>query len=471
VIDSDGHADPLGPDFLDYVRAVGGSRIAERYHAAAAEDPAMDMSMFGRWNQASLAERSEAWIPRAAWWFFPTASTLDRATAKLPRLMHERMDALGIDFSVLYLSPIALDFRDDELRRVACRATNRYYADIYREYADRLTPAAIIPMYTPEEAVAELEYAVNVLGLKAAQVAGYVRRPIPKLRREFPNLDIRYAYRLDTYGIDSAYDYDPFWAKCVELGVAPTSHSVAMGWTGRRSPSTYMYNHVAHFGDAGEALFKSLFFGGVTRRFPTLRFAMLECGVAWACNLYASLIARWRKRNGRAMRDNLDPARLDREGLLAYVDRYGAPDVKARLPQIAQTLALSASEPRPDELDEFARCGVERAEDIRDLFVPHFFFGCEADDPMNAWAFDSRVNPFGARLNAMFSSDVSHWDVPDMTEVVAEAYELVETRLLSEDDFRDFMYTNPVKLHAGMNPNFFLGTRCEAEVAKLLAQA
>ena len=57
------------------------------------------------------------------------------------------------------------------------------------------------------------------------------------------------------------------------------------------------------------------------------------------------------------------------------------------------------------------------AEDIRDLFVPNFYFGCEADDPINAMAFDTRKLPFGAKLNAIFSSDIGHWDVPDMTEV------------------------------------------------------
>jgi hypothetical protein len=53
-----------------------------------------------------------------------------------------------------------------------------------------------------------------------------------------------------------------------------------------------------------------------------------------------------------------------------------------------------------------------------------FYFGCEADDPSNVWAFNARANPLGARLNAIFSSDIGHFDVPDMTEVVPEAYEM-----------------------------------------------
>ena len=40
---------------------------------------------------------------------------------------------------------------------------------------------------------------------------------------------------------------------------------------------------------------------------------------------------------------------------------------------------------------------------------------------------------------------------------------------MSEEDFRDFVFINPIKLHAGMNPNFFKGTILEHEADKVLA--
>ena len=79
------------------------------------------------------------------------------------------------------------------------------------------------------------------------------------------------------------------------------------------------------------------------------------------------------------------------------------------------------------------------------------------------------MNPFGARLRAIFSSDIGHWDVPDMTAVLEEAYELVEDEVLEEEDFRDFVFTNPVTLWTGMNPDFFKGTVVEQAAAKVLA--
>lgn len=69
------------------------------------------------------------------------------------------------------------------------------------------------------------------------------------------------------------------------------------------------------------------------------------------------------------------------------------------------------------------------------------------------------------------SSGIGHWDVIDMTEVVEEAYELVENGLISEEDFRDFTFTHSVRLYAGLNRDFFKGIVCEAAVDRLFDQA
>jgi hypothetical protein len=74
--------------------------------------------------------------------------------------MYERLDELGIDFSVLYPTKgfgiAGID--DPEIRQGVCRGFNDYYADTYAQYADRMAPAGVIPMHTPDEAVAELGY-------------------------------------------------------------------------------------------------------------------------------------------------------------------------------------------------------------------------------------------------------------------------------------------------------------------------
>jgi hypothetical protein len=46
----------------------------------------------------------------------------------------------------------------------------------------------------------------------------------------------------------------------------------------------------------------------------------------------------------------------------------------------------------------------------------------------------------------MFASDLGHWDVPDATQVLPEAWELVDNGLVTTDDFRAFSYENALAL-------------------------
>ena len=457
VIDADGHTIEFLPAVRDELRTLAGTQAAEQL------DRVLD---FARVSRALTPDQRRAiGLPRLPWWGLPARNTLDRATAMLPRLLHQRLDELGVDFAVLYptYGLFALAVPEDEVRQAACRAFNRHLASVFPGdgLGDRLTPAALIPMHTPAEAVAELDHAVGQLGLKAAVLAGHVHRPLPVEGAP------RGARWIDTFGPDSPHDYDPVWARCRELGVAPTFHSSSMSWHGRASLTSYVANHIGSFAAAGEATCRALFLAGVTRRFPELRFAFLEGGVAWACELYAGIVGHWEKRHGDRL-EHYNPAHLDRALLADLVRRHGSPALTARLDRLAEGLTcLSEPDEDPATLDEFAAAGIARAEDIRELFVERFHFGCEADDHLAAVAFDARVNPLGARLKAVFSSDIGHWDVPDMREVLPEAYAMVESGVLGEEDFRDFVFANAASLWAGVNPRFFAGTAVESAVASL----
>ena len=80
------------------------------------------------------------------------------------------------------------------------------------------------------------------------------------------------------------------------------------------------------------------------------------------------------------------------------------------------------------------------------------------------------MNTFRARLNAIYGSDLGHFDLPDMRDAAYEAWELVEDGVINEAEFRDFVFANPVRLHGGMNPDFFKGTAVEHEAATVLAE-
>lgn len=457
VVDADGHIIEYLPLLRDLIGDDAGGAVADRFEALATAAALR--------RQVAVANRRELGLSRTGWWGVPARNTLDRATAMIPRLLHERLDELGIDVAVLYptvgLTVMAID--DDELRRAVARACNRYYAEAYGPYGDRLRPVGVIPTYDPDEAVAELEHATGELGLRGFLFGGLVLRPVRGHDGD------RAARWVDGLGLDSAHDYDPLWRRCVELGVSPTFHSTGIGFGSRTSPTNYVANHIGNFAAGSEAVCRSLFFGGAMTRFPELRFAFLEGGAAWACNLLADLVSHFEKRNAEALA-HYDPANLDRARFLDLLERYGDEALVARAD--GADLALSfLSDPDEDRatIDEWAPSGITSVADIVRTFTEQCFFGCEADDPMNALAFDTRINVGGSQIRAMFASDVGHWDVPDFREVLPEAWELREHGLLDETQFADFMFGNVVRLFTGTNPGFFEGTAVEGDVEKLLA--
>ena len=459
LIDGDSHIIEYTPVLLDFIEQAGGKSAVERFFG----------SMRGQnWYKMDDEQRRHTRAMRGPWWALPTRNTLDRCTAMLPRLYYERMDDFGLDFMVLYPTQ-GLFFgssTNDENRQTACHAYNEYIADCYSEFSDRMTPAAMIPLYTPQEGIRELEHA-HSLGLKVAMIPSYIRRPVPQIEQDHPDLANRITW-LDSYAIDSEHDYDPFWARCEELGFAVAAHSGGMGFDDRRSMSNYMYNHMGHFAAAGEVLAKSLLMGGVTRRFPNLRVALLEGGVQNGVRLFADIFSRWKKRSVESL-EHLNPANMDMQQAHQLFERYADAQTRDKLDQLERTLVVGPKEVKLEHRNDFASMGVEKLEDLRDLFVPHFYFGCEADDPLACIAFDRKLNPVGAQVRAIMSFDLGHWDVSDMNNAAAEAYEQLEDGLIDEDDFRKFGFSHSVQLYAGPNPDFFKGTRVEAEAAAELS--
>ena len=463
VVDGDGHWLEFAPVFSEKMRKAGGDKAADGFLAA--------LHTTTDALKAAPAERAERRVAQPNFWNRQAENTLDRATAMMPKLLYERLDEIGIDFAVIYpTAGLRLPrIKDDETRRAVIRAYNIVSAEYFRPYADRMSPAAIIPMHHPEEAVAELEFVTKQLGSKVGMFGSGMSRPVAAAKANDPE-SARFTVWYDVLAIDSPYDYDPVWAKCVELGIAPTFHSSASGQGLRNSPSNFVYNHIGHFAAAGHAVAKAIFLGGVTRRFPDLRFAFLEGGVGWGCQLFGDLIEHWERRGAPALK-RMHPDRLDRKLLMDLVEKHGYDDIATVLKKNDGWPSKDAHlTGQRDELDDFAACKIAKKEDWVDLYAKPYYFGCEADDRMNAAAF-GRGNPFGAKLNAIFSSDIGHFDVIDFRDPLPEAYELVEEGHITEDDFRAFTFKNAVTLWGTQNPRFFDGTVVAKEAAAVLAAA
>jgi len=451
VVDADGHLVESLPILADQVRKMAGDDVADRFLGGSPTYRSRQAPILKPMEEAVTAKRQAA----SPWWALPT-NPLDRATAFVPALLYERLDDLGIDFAILYPSVglTVIGHPDDEVRRFACRAINEYAAELTAGLEDRLTAVATVPCHDPDEAIAELDHAVVECGLKAVMLNSYVRRP--------PGTGADHEW-YDLLAIDSVYDYDPVWSRCVELGVAVTVHTPTMGLPLRASPSRYMLNHIGNFATGSDAFAKGLVFGGVMQRFPDLRVAFLEGGVSFGVQLLGDLISRWEKRGGANI-ERLDPSGVDFgtwDGLVAEHGGRTFADPTMRRATFGQ------SDNPPAELDDFRDSGVRGVDDLVALFE-RFFFGCEADDPTVPWSFATRLGHATPELHAMLGSDIGHWDVTDMGDVLHEAHELVDDGLLDAVHFRRFVCDNAVLLHGGANPGFFDGTPVAGYARELL---
>jgi len=455
IIDADAHVVECQFALEDTLKEAAGPRIAARFAEV------LELISMHRWYRADEPTRRRQRLGRPSFWHVPASNTLDRATAMLPGLMRSRLDELGIDFAVVYTT-LGLSFvsiPDEEMRRSIARALNQLNARTFREHSSRLTPVAIVPMGSPQEAIEELEYAVKTLGFKAAFLGGHFWRALPGGGRY-----------MDYLALDSELDYDPVWAKCVELGVVPASHVGTLGGPTHGSITNYTFNHAGSFAAAGHILARALILGGVMKRFPRLRVAFLEGGAGWASLLYNTLVERFEKRNGREILRTLDPERQDRALMRKLFEQHGGPLLSRYAERIGrdQGSMLNPPEDRA-RVDDFAATGAEDGQAFAKQFVDGFYFGCEGEDRATVMAFDRRLNHFGHQLNAIFSSDLGHWDVPEMARVMEQTCELVEDGILSPEDFRKFTFTNVARMYTSMNPDFFKGTAVESAVAREIA--
>jgi predicted TIM-barrel fold metal-dependent hydrolase len=442
IVDADGHLLEVMPLVFDYVREQAGVDVLRGLQ---------------RFNRARFSS-SDGYVPVRVFHGLPAENTLDRMTVSLPDLLYARLDEIGIDFALLYPSfgLTILGYHDAEIRQATARALNTYYAEQYAHVRDRLEPVAVIPTFTPDEAVRELRYAVGELGLKTVVMNGVIPRPARPDGTPRP--------WIDTLGLESAYDYDPVWATCAELGVMPAFHGIGYGWGSRVSATNYVHNHLGNFAAAQEAVCRSLLMGGVMRRFPDLRFTFLEGGASWACQLFADVLGHYSKRNRDAV-NAYDDARIDVALATSLFGEYASGRVAGIGERFAasmrRTVDAAVAFDAENDIDDFATSGIRGERDIVDIFTRQLSFGCEADDPMNALAFNTTLLPHHARLNAAFASDIGHWDVRDVREVLCEAWEMVEDGHLDALEFRDFTFGNVVRALTAGNPAFFDGTVVE----------
>src|SRR5256886_12944147 len=230
VIDGDGDWVEYAPVFGEKIRKVTGDLGANGFLQSQRRIP----DSLGMTPE----QRTERGVAMEGFWGRQSTNTRDRATAMMPRMLYDRADELGIDFGIVYptaglgIPRIAAD----ATRRAVIRGFNVVTHEYFKDLGDKLTPAAVIPVHTPDEAIEALTFVTKQLGAKVCMFGSGVRRPIPHAKGAPADL-ARYAQGFDQLGLDSEHDYDLLWQKCRELGLPPTSHTGGRPHSGGTSPT------------------------------------------------------------------------------------------------------------------------------------------------------------------------------------------------------------------------------------------
>ena len=94
VVDADGHWLEFPPVIIDQLKKIGGDTAVNGFLSF---NKGVAKALAATPEQRKAMRRAQE-----AFWAVPTRNTLDRATELMPKLLYERLDEFGIDFTVLY---------------------------------------------------------------------------------------------------------------------------------------------------------------------------------------------------------------------------------------------------------------------------------------------------------------------------------------------------------------------------------
>jgi len=170
------------------------------------------------------------------------------------------LDDVGIDWTVLYPT-VALSYGKIvslDWAVAVCRAYNDWLYDTYLQFDRRFQGMAIIPMQDPEEAVKELRRAVTELGMQGAMLPS---NGLPQLLGAKP--------------------YWPVYAEAERLGCCIAVHGGCHDRFGMDQLNMYVPVHALGHPWSLAINCASIVYNGIFDRFPGVRIAFLEGGIAW----------------------------------------------------------------------------------------------------------------------------------------------------------------------------------------------
>lgn len=205
-----------------------------------------------------------------------------------PDAQLREMDRRGIDLVAVSPSPTLFYYQAEGAQALQLhRLVNDRIADLVAAYPGRYTGLAAVPLQSTDLAVAELERAMLVKGLRGVEIGTNIAGR---------NLD--------------APDFRPFFRRAQELGAFVFVHpSTVLG--ADRLRNYYLTNLIGNPVDTSVAI-ASLIFGGVFDEFP-----QLTCCFAHGGGVFPAIAGRWQ--HGHHLRP--EPSAITTRPPMEYLDR------------------------------------------------------------------------------------------------------------------------------------------------------
>lgn len=186
----------------------------------------------------------------------PDGALVDIRPRRLDESVRQaELASVGIDLSLESVNPRAMNYgaTDPAAAAWGARAFNDAFAEVQREYPDRVSPLAHVPLQFPKEAVAELERVVAEHHFVGTQIATNVNGT---------NLD------------DPSFD--PFWAAVERLGLLVFIHPLYH--TGMERMQNYHLENLVGNPIETSLAAANIIFGGVLDRYPAIKICFAHSG-------------------------------------------------------------------------------------------------------------------------------------------------------------------------------------------------
>jgi predicted TIM-barrel fold metal-dependent hydrolase len=258
-----------------------------------------------------------------------------------PRL--ELMDELGVDRALVYptLASLVEERMKDDVRltHVVIHALNQWMHETWRfDYEGRIFATPVITLPIVERAIEELEWAVE-RGARCVLI-----RPAP-----VPGLD----GRTRSPGLP---EFDPFWARVVDLGVLVVMHASDSGYaryvddwepTDEFLPfQSSAFRSVVQSHRPIEDTMAAMICHGAFSRHPDLKVACVENGAGFVKPLFANLAEAYRMTPQDFAEDPIEVFKRN-----VYVHPFHEEDIKALVAKLGADHILFGSDfPHPEGL-------------------------------------------------------------------------------------------------------------------------